>query len=630
MKEAIKENLKKTKRIFFEALPEIWSYKIWTYFIIAILIAVIKRIAIKLIVTRDDALTTANLKYVLFSPQGLFIIILGIVAILIYIAIEIFGEIILTGDLYADKHETSMFKLLKSVLKRAIKSIRLFLNPTGFIILLYIFIIAPILGVGYMVSFMQRFYIPEFIMDVVFTRMHFLIPFLSFMLIMLVIGGVHIFTLHGVLLCGDKPRTAMKKSRMIVKRHWKELFVKLASIMFVLFIIKFFAKNLFYTWPAGRLETISKTLPINYKIDINNVIEGTYTPTELESKIILVRVLSALVIFEGEYIYVIVELLCGAYLMLSLTRYFAKYSDDLYDVERGLYEVRKKRIRYLPKVIVSVIAAIIIAICSIYFGLYLDAFSDDDYGSQVIAHRTGGVLANENSIEGLELAIKRECFGAETDVQRTKDGHYIINHDDTFKRLAGVNKASKDMTLAEIKELKLVDTLGRGTVTQVPTIEEFLDVIKGRIKLFIELKGVTADRQMVDDIVRIVKEKDCVNDVVLISLKSDVIYYAEEKYSEMETGVLIYGGFGDIQNFNADWILMEEELAELVFRGNNEKSKKYGIWTVNNEVDMRKSFDYGMEGIITDDLDLYDSMKEKMDKRTDFQIIENWNNTLID
>lgn len=38
---------------------------------------------------------------------------------------------------------------------------------------------------------------------------------------------------------------------------------------------------------------------------------------------------------------------------------------------------------------------------------------------------------------GLEAAIAQGAQWSEINVQRTKDGHYIIHHDATFKRLAG-------------------------------------------------------------------------------------------------------------------------------------------------------------------------------------------------
>lgn len=47
----------------------------------------------------------------------------------------------------------------------------------------------------------------------------------------------------------------------------------------------------------------------------------------------------------------------------------------------------------------------------------------------LIGHRAGGNLANENTVRGLKEAVSHGAYGAEIDVQRTKDGYYIINHD---------------------------------------------------------------------------------------------------------------------------------------------------------------------------------------------------------
>ena len=103
----------------------------------------------------------------------------------------------------------------------------------------------------------------------------------------------------------------------------------------------------------------------------------------------------------------------------------------------------------------------------------------------------------ENSLEGLRLSIAHGVKGAEVDVQRTKDGHYIINHDVDFYRVYGVEKKPHEMTLEEIEELRASDG------SHVPTIEEMLQTAKGNVKLYIEMKGDTADRQMADDLVRI-------------------------------------------------------------------------------------------------------------------------------
>ena len=283
-----------------------------------------------------------------------------------------------------------------------------------------------------------------------------------------------------------------------------------------------------------------------------------------------------------------------------------------------------RRVKYWPKVLVCIIGSILLAIFAIVVGITSEEILHNDKTAKIIAHRAGGFLASENSIDGLNVAIENNCFGAETDIQRTKDGHYIINHDDDFKRLTSVAKAPKDMTLAEIKELEIQDTTGSGKILKVPTLEEFLDTIKGKIILFIELKGVTADKQMVDDVVRIVKEKGCEKDVVLISLKYDIMDYAEDTYNEMNTGVLCFGGFGNLTDLHVDYILMEEEMAQNFINQVEEKGKTSGIWTVNTRSGMVNAFDLGVNTIITDDINLYNEVKNDMKNRTDFEVLKDW------
>ena len=51
------------------------------------------------------------------------------------------------------------------------------------------------------------------------------------------------------------------------------------------------------------------------------------------------------------------------------------------------------------------------------------------------------------------------------------------------------------MNLLEIKGLVLVDPNFPATTYSVPTLGEMLDACRGKEKLFIELKGMTADQK---------------------------------------------------------------------------------------------------------------------------------------
>ena len=100
----------------------------------------------------------------------------------------------------------------------------------------------------------------------------------------------------------------------------------------------------------------------------------------------------------------------------------------------------------------------------------------------------------ENSIPAFKAAIDGG-FGIECDVQLTKDGVPIIFHDDTLTRMCGVQKKVAELTLGEIKELKLA-----GSEYSIPTLEEFLECVNGKVPLLIELKGVTFNTDLCDTV----------------------------------------------------------------------------------------------------------------------------------
>ena len=93
---------------------------------------------------------------------------------------------------------------------------------------------------------------------------------------------------------------------------------------------------------------------------------------------------------------------------------------------------------------------LLIALC----GLRMHS-PEPTHDTWIIAHRGGGVARVENSIEGISYAVEQGCDACEVDVQRTMDGQYIIHHDKTFSRVAKLDHSPGEMTLPEIKTLRL-------------------------------------------------------------------------------------------------------------------------------------------------------------------------------
>ncbi|MEO1658684.1 MAG: glycerophosphodiester phosphodiesterase family protein [Pseudomonadota bacterium] len=123
----------------------------------------------------------------------------------------------------------------------------------------------------------------------------------------------------------------------------------------------------------------------------------------------------------------------------------------------------------------------------------------------VSAHR-GGPSAGypENAIETFLHVLDQVPALLEVDVRESRDGALVLMHDETVDRTTNGSGAVSDLTLAELKALRLVDNDGRQTGFQVPTLEEALDSVGGRTILQLDVKRGVGLRQ----VVRVVEDAD--------------------------------------------------------------------------------------------------------------------------
>ena len=493
-----------------------------------------------------------------------------------------------------------------------------FMNPGGIGIILFILFAVPLVGVGFSLSLSETFYIPHFIMNTIHKNPVLSVGYFILMLYLVWFVFRSVFTFHAVLLDGMKPSEGRKYSFRIVKENRWSLLKGLILTGLVILAVNLAVYLLVIHIPGWILGSLGESLPKDYTVDLEMILKtGNLSDTDLQ--MIAYRACAAFSVLVERYLTYIAAFLSGAYFMLRISRYYLEYTKG----DRQLWPERRKKARYIWKVVLVLMVFVLFGLVSVVIGVSFDLLMHREEPVKIIAHRTGGRMASENSVEGLEQAIGHGCYGSETDIQRTKDGFYIINHDADFKRLTKVAKAPKDMTMDEIRQLRIKDTTGNGQEHPVPTLEELLDAARGKIKLFVELKGATADRQMVDDAVRIIREHDCVKDTALISLNYDLIKYAETTYPEFETGTLFFASLGDVSRLTCDLLLMEEETArDENIRRIHEGGKQAIVWTVNSEDGLYHFLDSEIDAVITDEIEMAQKVQEELDNRTDLEVLE--------
>lgn len=117
----------------------------------------------------------------------------------------------------------------------------------------------------------------------------------------------------------------------------------------------------------------------------------------------------------------------------------------------------------------------------------------------------------ENSLPALDEAVKAGADFIEIDPWKTRDGIIVINHDNTIDNATSGSGKIADLTYDQIEQYHLLDGDGEETEYTIPKLSEMLDAAKG--KVFVNIDLGKANVSLMNDIVKIVKEKDMQDEV---------------------------------------------------------------------------------------------------------------------
>lgn len=105
----------------------------------------------------------------------------------------------------------------------------------------------------------------------------------------------------------------------------------------------------------------------------------------------------------------------------------------------------------------------------------------DDREVLVAVHRGDWRGYAENSLEGIESAVNMGADIVEVDLRRTADGELVLMHDPKVDRTTTGKGAVSDLTLAELRKLRLRNGVMGRTPYTIPTLRELLTAQKGRV-----------------------------------------------------------------------------------------------------------------------------------------------------
>ena len=101
----------------------------------------------------------------------------------------------------------------------------------------------------------------------------------------------------------------------------------------------------------------------------------------------------------------------------------------------------------------------------------------------VIGHRGAMGYIAENTIPSIEKAIELGVDGIEIDIFKCASGELVVFHDVMLDKLTDLTGKIEEKSLDSLKKAKVLGAY------QIPTLNEVMNLIDGRLILNIELKG---------------------------------------------------------------------------------------------------------------------------------------------
>lgn len=573
------KNRQKKLELYVQALPSILQYQVFTKILIGVWLFLMGRVFRLLLNSLGRvAVSTGDFVFLFTSWQGILILLCAAVSLYVYVALDLNAKVLLSRELLSGERVS-----VWDVIRQALPTIGRFNNWRGIGVILYITLIAPILGVGLSLTLTEGLYIPTFISSVIADTPLYLIAASLAVLVFLSLGVANLYLLHGVVLDGLPIQEAGAQSKRLIRANWKDYLKQ--NVLFLLVIVVLLA--------AVVVVLLVLPLALVQLFPLSAAVR---------------RALTVFFMTSGVLLSLLADLFAVPLYLMKMTQMFYAYKGE---PAITFHPWRKRKHGLTALGIVLWILAI--AAVSVPITRQFDALFPQSSSVQIIAHRGGGTEGAENTVAGLEKAWELGAYGSEIDIQRTKDGHYVLNHDGNFQRVAGEERKPQEMTLEEIKALSVDGE-------PIPTLEEALEASHGNGVLFIELKGETADQQMADDAVKIVKAYEMEQECVLISLKYDLIDYIERTYPEIQTGYLTFASFGDTAKLNCDFLALEEESATAdAIAAAHKQGKKLLVWTANERKSQKHFLCSMADAIITDEITQASEVLAELRTRSDLQ-----------
>lgn len=227
----------------------------------------------------------------------------------------------------------------------------------------------------------------------------------------------------------------------------------------------------------------------------------------------------------------------------------------------------------------------------------------------VIAHRGLSGIETENTNAAFVAAGNRSYYGIETDIHRTADGKFVVNHDNDLKRVAGENVSVEEVSLSVLQNVVLFDKDGSKDREDLRpcSLENYIGICKKYEKhCVLELKSSFTEEE-VARFIDIIKSYEYLKNVTFISFSYENLLKVRKIIPEQSVQFLFSEVTDEIVNrVIADKIDVDvyyESLTEEKIAAFHTAGLKVNCWIVDKKEIAEQMVEWGVDYITTNILE---------------------------
>lgn len=229
----------------------------------------------------------------------------------------------------------------------------------------------------------------------------------------------------------------------------------------------------------------------------------------------------------------------------------------------------------------------------------------------IFAHRGASAYAPENTLAAFKLAERQGAEAIELDAKLTKDGQVVVIHDQTVNRTTGADGLVSQLTLEELRKLDAGSHFDEAFKNElIPTLTEVFEGVGENIFINIELTNYTNINNLLPkEVAVLIKDHQLQNRVLLSSFNPLSLIRIRRYLPHAQLGLLALPGIpGSLARSRVGHLLryqcLHSELKDVtpaLVKNIHKRACRIHVYTVNKAEDMRRLYNWGVDGIFTDD-----------------------------